>query len=72
MKTPEEFRKEKEEFPRSHIICEKLGHYTTDDLMQAYADYVYEERVKEECKKAYESGWKEGADYMYGSGRDRN
>jgi len=24
----------------------------------------------EELKKAHESGWKEGADHMYGSGRD--
>ena len=46
MKTPEEFRKEKEEFPKSTILCEKLGHYTTDDLMKDYAEYYHQEQVK--------------------------
>ena len=46
MKTPEEFRKEKEDFPKSTMLCEKLGHYTTDDLMKDYAEYYHQEQVK--------------------------
>ena len=49
----------------------KLTVLLIDDAVKLALDY-HKEMLKEDCKKAYESGWKEGADHMYGSGRDNN